>query len=738
VEPRRRFDLRFEGWALVELVALSGFAIAQPILDVFADAPEVFVFHRADGADIVAFTLLLVALPPLVLWTGGLLVGALAGQRVRRVVHHLTLAALAALLAIRVLREGTPLSGAILGAVAAALAVGAYLLVPRRGAQLWLRFASPAPVAFAVLFLFSSNISPLVTDSAGGLDAVADVEANGTPVVVLVFDELPTASLLTADGAIDAHRFPGFARLAADSTWFRNSTAVADYTERAVPAALTGAYPAMSPQRANWRDHPDNLFRLLGGAYDMHVTESLTVLCPPTVCDGEHDVPTPTADDADDTARSDGALTAVLREARDVYVDLVALDEPETSAVATFSEEVADVPTTTQTTLAPLPGDEVEPGINQELDPDARTRAQPRRVTDFLASLHEQPTDAPPGFWFLHVVLPHNPFHLLPNGQRYAIPTEAEAMPGMNGQLRWSDDPWPALAARQRHLLQLRAVDDALTQILDGLERLALYDRALVVATADHGASFAPRGQFRNLTDDNAHEIAWVPFIVKRPGNAGGGTVDDRNVEVIDLLPTIADVLDVDVPWTIDGRSAFGAPRPTSEKRFRSASLFQDPDAFEEHTFDGRAGLARMLASAPTIADDADFSLAILGSGPSGDLIGRRVDSFAPAPADDRRTAHIDRRDAFAAVDLDGELPAFVRGRLDGADGDEHVVIAVNGSIAGVSSVFGDRDERARFTLLVPPQLFRAGANDVAAYLMEELEESGGGRGIALAPLELG
>lgn len=750
MEPPRRLDLRFEGWAIVELVALSGFAIAQPILDVFADAPEVFVFHRADGADIVAFTLVLVLLPPLVLWAGGLLAGALAGPRVRRVAHHVTLAVLAALLAIRVLRDGTPLSGAVLGAVAAALALGAYLLLPRRGAQLWLRFASPAPVAFAVLFLFSANISPLVTDSAGGLDAVAGVEANGTPVVVLMFDELPTASLIDADGTIDRERFPGFARLADDSTWFRNATGVADYTQRAVPPALTGQYPPMTAQRANWRDHPDNLFRLLGGAYDMHVVESLTVLCPPTVCDGEHDVELEGATDggADDASGTrDNALASVLREARDVYGDLVALDEPEANVVATLAEELADVPddegaTSTTVTVAPLPGDEVDPGLgNIVFDPEQRTRVQPRRVVEFLDSLHAQPTDAPPGFWFLHVVLPHSPFHLLPDGRRYAIPGEAEATPGMSGQLEWDDDPWPALAARQRHLLQLRAVDDFVVELLDALERLDLYDRALVVATADHGASFTPGANFRSLREETAPDIAWVPFFVKQPANEGGGTIDDRNVELVDLLPTIADVLDVEVPWPVDGRSVFGAPRTTDEKLFRSAPLFPDDDEdFLEFTLDGRDGLRRMLASPLLAAPNTqsgtgdDVDLAILRTGPHGELIGKQIASLTSAAADTRRVAHVDAGRAFDDVDVSGELPAFVRGRLDGADGDETVVVAVNGVVAGVSSVFDDRREPARFTVLVPPTLLRAGANELEVYLLE----GGGAGGVSLAPLELG
>ncbi|HEX5616103.1 MAG TPA: sulfatase-like hydrolase/transferase, partial [Acidimicrobiia bacterium] len=534
------------------------------------------------------------------------------------------------------------------------------------------------------------------------------------------------------------------------------------YTQRAVPPALTGRYPPMTAASANWRDHPDNLFRLLGGAYDTHIIESLTVLCPPTVCDGDHDVDVPSEGDgdtaADAPAAADDGLVSVLREARRVYGDLVALDEPDTNAVATLAEEIADVPddpdgpdssgeqpTSTTATIAPLPGDDVDPGLgNIEFDPDERTRVQPRRAVEFLDSLHEQPADADPGFWFLHLVLPHNPFHLLPDGGRYAIPGEAEATPGLSGQLEWDDDPWPALAARQRHLLQLRAVDDFVGDVLDELERFDLYDRALVVATADHGASFDAATNFRSISPATASDIAWVPFFVKQPDNVAGGTIDDRNVEIVDLLPTVADVLDIDVPWPVDGRSVFGPARTNATKTFRSAPLFpRDDEDFVELTLDGRAGLRQMLASA-LVADQAaaggDVDLAILRTGPYGDLVGQRLDQFDVRSPDARRRAAVDRADAFAAVDLDDELPLFVRGRLDGATGDETVVVALNGTIAGISSVFDDRREPARFTVLIPERLVRSGANELAVYLLDEEEPEGseGGRGIALTPLELG
>ena len=43
----------------------------------------------------------------------------------------------------------------------------------------------------------------------------------------------------------------------------------------------------------------------------------------------------------------------------------------------------------------------------------------------------------------------------------------------------------------------------------------------------------------------------------------------DRNVETIDILPTIADVLNVVPPWPLDGSSVFADSRPEKSDQDR-------------------------------------------------------------------------------------------------------------------------------------------------------------------------
>lgn len=55
----------------LEVFGLSGVAVAQPLFEVFGASPEVFVFADAANADIVAFALVLLLVPPLLLWGVG-------------------------------------------------------------------------------------------------------------------------------------------------------------------------------------------------------------------------------------------------------------------------------------------------------------------------------------------------------------------------------------------------------------------------------------------------------------------------------------------------------------------------------------------------------------------------------------------------------------------------------------------------------------------------------------------
>src|SRR6185437_5174228 len=99
--------------------------------------------------------------------------------------------------------------------------------------------------------------------------------------------------------------------------------------------------------------------------------------------------------------------------------------------------------------------------------------------------------------------------------------------------------------------------DRALGLIVQRLKAKGIYDRALVIVTADHGVSYRNRGPRRRPTPANLQDIAFVPLFVKLP-HQHAGKIDDGFARTIDIVPTIARVLGVRMPWHVDGRSLVG------------------------------------------------------------------------------------------------------------------------------------------------------------------------------------
>jgi hypothetical protein len=105
-------------------------------------------------------------------------------------------------------------------------------------------------------------------------------------VILLVLDEFPGDSLLDAGGGIDPVRYPNFAALAGDATWFRNAYSVYDSTTKAVPLILDGMRPAPGSQ-ADPRYHPHSIFTALARqGYRTVSSEEATAICPPRLCRG--------------------------------------------------------------------------------------------------------------------------------------------------------------------------------------------------------------------------------------------------------------------------------------------------------------------------------------------------------------------------------------------------------------------------------------------------------------------
>ncbi|WP_422733552.1 sulfatase-like hydrolase/transferase [Micromonospora sp. WMMD558] len=528
---RLRAGWRAERGRLLEITALVGLAVTQPLLDVLGRSPDFFLFHRADRGEILLLVALVALVPTLAVGLLGA-VSRLAGARVRAATHTTLVGLLVAALAVQVGRSVTTLRGTSLLLVAVAAGAGGAVAHRRwRGPGRVLRVAAVGPPIFVGLFLLASPTSAVVLPRGeGGAAGVAN-GGRHPPVVMLILDELPLVSLLGPDGRVDAARFPHFAELAAGSTFYRNATGVSGWTPYAMPAMLSGRYPTTGAA-PHYSQHPDNLFTAFGGLYDIRAEESITRLCPPSRCERR--------------VTPEQGIGVLVRESAELLARLAAPVDSRVDPQDSYRERTA----------AEAGVDAAEPvPTDPKFRWDRLNANQPARFTSFLAGLKPSAT---PTLHFLHLLMPHSPWAYLPSGMRYEAP---EDFPNVG-------EGWIELA-RQRHLAQLGYTDRLIGETLRTLRATGLYDQALLVVTADHGVSFTRGAQGRGMDAIRAavDEVAWVPLFVKSPGQRAG-RVDDRNWQHVDLLPTVADEAGIRVPWPVDGRSARQAPRDDPGKLF--------------------------------------------------------------------------------------------------------------------------------------------------------------------------
>jgi hypothetical protein len=329
--------------------------------------------------------------------------------------------------------------------------------------------------------------------------------------------------------------------------------------------------------------------------------------------------------------------------------------------------------------------------------------------------------DPQPTFYFLHTLLPHSPYEYLPTGQRNA--TRAP-VPG-DANWTWTNDEWGVVTHYQRHLLQMGMVDRLVGRLVSRLRAEGLYERSMVIVLADHGVAFHPGQPRRSFTEQTAAAVMRVPLVIKLPASRGwpaglsimplgGEHVSDVNVETVDVAPTVADVLGLDLPWKADGVSLM---QPESRPR-RLKRIWYDSGR-RTRTY-GPEG--------PDVSEELARKLALFGARTNHDrvprpprfaaLLGRRLATLTVASSD--RSASIEQIEAFDRVDPRAPaVPFDVAGTLSPRESDApvYLAVAVNGTIRAVTRTFDS--EPRRFVATPPLGAWREGDNDLDLLLVE-------------------
>ena len=678
---------------ILGILGLSSFALAQPLFDLLARNVEFFVAHRSGRLDIILLIFGVCLLPTILIATVETLAG-FVGRKCQQGLHAIVIVVLTAAILLPAAEEGRwSIRQDVTGRgdpPGHCFFIG-LLPVPKTAALYDLSFARSGrlppcfPIPHSCLqACFTKDVASVATTKVGA----------PASIVMVIFDEFPLASLLDETRQIDPVRYPNFFALSKAATWYRNATTVNEGTLNAVPAILDARYPRPGLRLVpNAKDHPHSLFTLLGGSYQFNVVETNTKLCPEQFC-------------GEDEPRRTSLWRRIRRLFRDVGILYlyVLLNADLTQGLPDITQSWKDFGLGRQT-----PSQDDEPWAEYHNQVDWRDR--PGQFRQFVESI--QPSSKPT-LHFLHILLPHAPWEYLPSGKKYTFDVKIRGVMGTNDKgvdpNQWVGNQWAVVQAYQRHLLQVGLVDRLLGDLLDRLKTAGLFDPALIVITADHGTSFRLNDSRRRPSATNYPDIMAIPLFVKAP-HQEKGSIDDRNVETVDILPTIADILQISMPWKVEGRSAMNQSLP---EKIQKMVISED---------------GRKLVLDPRL--DAKYETVIqkirlFGSGSNPDglfqigthraLIGRRADEIMDA-GNISLQCQIDDEGSLSNVDFSGPiLLTHLTGRIhnprQGNDEPIDLAVAVNGIVRAVTETYKVSGEE-RFSVVLPDSAFRGGHNDV-------------------------
>src|SRR5215210_1014448 len=678
-----RESAKSAAWAYLNLAVLWTFAVAQPLFDLLKDNPEFFAARGSSGFDIVSFSVLLVVLPPAILLAIELLLGLIRPE-VRQAAHIAFLGALVALIAAQALKKSIDASDTVLIVLSLAIGAGMAVLWARaEPVRSFLNVLSPVPLVFLLLFLLSGQISELAFPNEAKARSIGGVAR--APIVMVLLDELPTNTLVDENDRLDAKRFPGFAELARNATWFTNAYTVYDSTERAQPAIMDGDLPAKDRQPIS-SDHPNSIFSLFAKTHRMNVDEEATSVCPRDLCKDER-----AEESYGDRMRS------MSEDLGLVWLHVVSPPDMEND-LASVSENWGNFGG----------GDETAaPAASSAAKTNVLANLQSGRPARFRAWMDRIERGRRPALNFKHTLMPHVPWQYLPSGRAYRRKAN-DVIPGLSNQS--FEDQGQLDVLLQRHFLQTGFADYELQQLWKRLKETGLWDESLIVVAADHGVAFPKARQRRRLGRETAREIAPIPLFIKAPGQQKART-DDAWVETIDILPTIFDILNLDPRVKMDGRSAFSDEvQNRDELRFLIRNTFEvlkiPAGDFQRERQEIIDRNNRLLGTG------ADGPGRIFEIGPHPELIGQPASAAGP-PLD----ATLSDAGEYERVDpASGFLPTNVVARVNGPDRHPRdIAVAVNGTIRAVGNTFtlAVGNEGELVSVMVPESAFRKGRNEV-------------------------
>src|SRR3989338_9065298 len=125
----------------------------------------------------------------------------------------------------------------------------------------------------------------------------------------------------------------------------------------------------------------------------------------------------------------------------------------------------------------------------------------------------------------------------------------------------------------------IKYTDMHLGRLLDLLKEKKIYDDTLIIIASDHGEHFGEHGYYFQHGSSLYQPSLKCTLILRCPKKAPQGKKIEGKVQVIDIMPTILDILDIPLIEDIEGKSLL----PLAEGKIEKVRDFVFAEGIEDH-----------------------------------------------------------------------------------------------------------------------------------------------------------
>jgi len=188
-------------------------------------------------------------------------------------------------------------------------------------------------------------------------------------------------------------------------------------------------------------------------------------------------------------------------------------------------------------------------------------------------------------FLWIHYLDPHTPYIVPPEYERLYI---GDSMYGKNKdkKIKIGDSPYGEIKHQAalkgttdidyyvaQYDAEIKFNDDSIGELFRVFDELNLFQNSLIILTADHGESLGEHNYYFSHGDNTYGPTAWVPLVIYHSSLPAGRVISNL-VELVDIYPTVTELLGLSTEPQVQGRSLLSLVfNNSSDSKFEYAHI---------------------------------------------------------------------------------------------------------------------------------------------------------------------